>query len=58
MHRKGACETLEGDERKPYGGDRIEEIEKELAEAEAISTEVPGLQETYVRAVLDFRRGD
>ena len=48
MHRKGVCETSEGDERKPYGGDRIEEIEKELAESEAISAEVPGLRETYI----------
>jgi hypothetical protein len=55
MLRKGPCETCEGGERKSYGGDRIEEVEKELAESEAISAEVPGLRERYFQAVLGFR---
>jgi len=41
MHRKGVCKTPEGDERMPYRGNRIEEVEKELAEFEAILVEVP-----------------
>lgn len=36
-----------------YGG-RIEVVEKELAESEAALTEVPGLQETYIRQVFGF----
>jgi hypothetical protein len=55
MLEKGACETCEGDERGSYCGNRIEQIEKELAESEAISAEVPGLQETYAQAVFGFR---
>jgi hypothetical protein len=34
--------------------DRIEEVEKELAESEAISAEVPGLRETYTKQFLGF----
>jgi len=41
-------------ERRPYGDDRIEEIEKELAESEATSAEVPELRETYFQAILGF----
>ena len=50
----GACETCEGDGRGSYCGNRIE-IEKELAESEAISAEVTGLQETYAQAAFGFR---
>lgn len=38
-------------DKKSYGSDRIEEVEKELAESEAISAEVPGLQETYIETI-------
>jgi len=31
--------------------DRIEELEKDLAESEANSAEVPGLRETYIKTI-------
>jgi len=49
MLRKGTCETREGRERKSYGGDRIEGLERELGESEANLTGVPGLREKYIR---------
>ena len=38
-----------------YRSDRIEEIEGELAESEGVLAEVPGLRETYFRAIFGFR---
>ena len=51
MPRKGVCGVREGGERRFYWSDRIEEAEKELAESEAISAEVPRLRETYFQAI-------
>lgn len=48
MLRKGTHKICEKkNEGKPYSGDRIEELEKELAESEMNSAEVSGLRETY-----------
>lgn len=47
MPGKGVYKIHDGDEWRSYGNDRIEEIEKELAESEVILAEVPGLRETY-----------
>jgi len=46
---KGTRETLKGHEWKSYGGPRIKELEKELAESEANLAEVPGLREKYIK---------
>jgi len=58
MPGKGMYETREDDERRSYRNDRIEEVERELVESEAISAEVPRLQETYFQIVLGFPRGN
>lgn len=47
-------ETREGLEPRSHGSDRIEEVEKELGESEAVSAEIPGLRETYFQAILGF----
>ena len=54
MLRKGMYGIREDHERKPYGDNRIEEVEKELAESEAISAEIPGLREMYVETICIF----
>jgi len=54
MPGKGGYETREDDGRRSHESYRIEEVEKELAESEAVSAEVPRLQETYFKAVLGF----
>jgi len=51
MPGKGVYETREGDERRSHESHRIEEVEKELAESEAVSAEVPRLRETYFQAI-------
>ena len=50
--RRGRCKTREDCERDlMVASDRIEELEKDLAESEANSAEVPGLRETYIKTI-------
>ena len=55
MPEKGVYETHEVDELRSYESHRVEEVEKELAESEAVLAQVPRLRETYFQAISALR---